>query len=200
MRTSKSGPIRHELASALVLLVFAGGSILDAILGIAQLAGPGPLAAIRAMAATVPLLVATGVWVVLRKHREFSGICFATLALAFPAWFVEFASPIPVSWYLGAGLVLWSMRLGQNLLSWVGTSLLVLAAGAQFHLINYSGAMYLPFVVTVPVFLCAAAYVQWHQVRAQAQDIDLDEQLGDELHLSRYGRLPAEWTAPARRP
>ena len=192
MRTSKTGSIRFERASALILLVFAGGSILDAIFGIAHLAGPGSFWAIQFMAASIPLLIATGVWVALRTQKELSGACFVMFLVAFPAWFVEVASAIPVSWYLGAGLVMWSMRLGQNLLMWVGTSLLVLAAGAQFHLINYTGAMYLPFVITVPVFLCVAAYFQWHQVRAQAQEIDLDEQEKDELHLKRYGRLPNE--------
>ncbi|GAA1498304.1 hypothetical protein [Paeniglutamicibacter kerguelensis] len=192
MPSSKTGSIRYERASALILLVFAGGSILDAIFGIAHLAGSFGFWPIQFMAAAIPLLIATGTWVALRNQKELSGACFIMFAVAFPVWFVEIASVIPVSWYLGAGLVMWSMRLGQNLLMWVGTSLLVLAAGAQFHLINYTGAMYLPFVITVPVFLCVAAYFQWHQVRAQAQEIDLDAQEKAELHLKRYGRLPNE--------
>lgn len=190
MRASTSGPLHYERASALVLLVFSGGAILDAILRIAQLAGTGATSLLHTLTAGVPLLIAAGVWTLLRKHKDLSGACFVMFIVAIAAGWISLYPSIPISWYLGAGLVMWAMRLSQNLLMWVGTSLLVLAAGAQFKLIDYSGALYVPFVITVPVFLCVAAYFQFNQVRARTQDLDLDAAEAAELHLKRYGRLP----------
>ena len=190
MRSSTSGPLRYERASAFVLLVFAGGAILDALLRIALLAGTDVNRLADLMLAAVPSLISLGVWTGLRGHRELVRTCLAMLLAAIAIGWVSLGSALPISWYLGVGIVIWSMRLGQNLLMWVGTSLVVLAAGAQFNLIDYGGALYLPFVITVPVFLGAAAYFQFNQVRAQAQELDLDAAESEELHLKRYGKLP----------
>ena len=190
MRSSTSGTLHYERASALVLLVFSVGAILDAVLRILQWAGTEANPLLHVLTAGIPLLIASGVWTLLRKHKDLSGACFVLFIVAVAVGFTALYPSIPISWYLGAGLVMWSMRLSQNLLMWVGTSLLVLAAGAQFKLIEYDGALFLPFVITVPVFLCVAAYFQFSQVRTQAQELDLDAAESVELHLKRYGRLP----------
>lgn len=192
MRLPKSGTLRYERASALILLVFSGGSILDALLRIAQLAGTDANPLLHALTAGVPLLIAIGVWTLLRKQKELSGTCFVAFMVAVLVGWISPYPSVPISWYLGIGLIMWSMRLGQSLLMWVGTSLLVLAAGAQFKLIDSSGALFLPFVITVPLFLGAAAYFQFNQVRTQADEIDLDAADSAQLHLKRYGRLPTE--------
>jgi hypothetical protein len=102
-------------------------------------------------------------------------------------------SALPLSWYLGIGLVLWAMRLGLNLLTWVGTSLLVLAGWAKFGLIDFTGVIFLPFVLTPVLFLGAAAYFQLHQVRHQQQEeADPEAEQARELHLNRYGREPGQ--------
>lgn len=192
MRHSPPTHLRFERASALILLVFAGGAILDALLRASQLVPGGGLFALLLSTVAVPVFISSAVWIALRFHKELSGACFIQLIVSLAAGVAGLASTVPMNWYLAIGLILWSMRLGQSLLMWVGTSLLVLALGAQLGVIDSTGTLYLPFVMTVPAFLGVAAYFQWHQVRAQAQDVDLDAAEKSDLHLKRYGRLPNE--------
>ena len=171
--------------SALVLLVFAGGSVLDAILRAISRYSPAPGVLPRLLHAAVPLFIAIGhVGVACAGTRTLPGPVLQVL-LAIAVGLLTMDSALPLSWYLGIGLVLWAMRLGLNLLMWVGTSLLVLAGGAQFGLIDFTGVLFLPFVLTPPLFLGAAAYFQWHQVRHRQPETDLETEQANELHLQR---------------
>ncbi|MBV1779913.1 hypothetical protein KRR55_12410 [Paeniglutamicibacter sp. ABSL32-1] len=177
-------------AGALILLVFAGGSVLDAILRTTSRYSPAAGFLPQLLLAAVPLFIALGAWASLRNRRDLSGHLLLQLLLAIAIGILTMRSPLPLSWYLGIGLVLWAMRLGVNLLTWVGTGLLVLVAGAQLGLISYTGVLFLPFVATPALFLGAAAYVQWHQVRHRQQEADPAADLASELHRKRYGREP----------
>ena len=179
-------------AGALVLLVFAGGSVLDAILRTTSRYSPASGFLPQVLLAAVPVFIAIGAWVCLRGRRDLSGHLLLQLLLGVAVGILTMSSPLPLSWYLGLGLVLWAMRLGLNLLMWVGTSLLVLAAGAQFGWISFTGVLFLPFVLTPALFLGAAAYFQLHQVRHQLQDEDPEAERAGELHRKRYGREPGQ--------
>ncbi len=176
--------------TALVLLVFAGGSVLDAILRATSRYSPAAGTLPQLLLAAVPLFIAVGVWICLRGRKGLSGSLFLQLLLAIVLGVLTIGSALPLSWYLGVGLVLWAMRLGRSLLMWVGTSLLVLAGGAQFGMIDFSGVLFLPFAATPPLFLGAAAYFQWHQVRHGQPETDTDAEQAAELHRNRYGREP----------
>ncbi len=190
MLPSTAKAVSPELSSALVLLVFAGGSALDAILRITARYSPSPGALPQLLLAAVPALIAIGVWICLRAKRELSGTMVLQLFLGALVGVLAMGSALPLSWYLGVGLALWAMRLGVNLLTWAGMSLLVLAGGAQLGLVEYSGVLFLPFALTPPLFLGAAAYLQWHQVRHRQLERDLDAEPAQELLRQRYGRDP----------
>ncbi|MFL4473258.1 hypothetical protein ACIPVK_04610 [Paeniglutamicibacter sp. MACA_103] len=179
-------------AGALVLLVFAGGSVLDAILRTTSRYSPAAGVLPQALLAAVPMFIALGAWACLRMRKDLSGHLFLQMLLGIAIGILTMRSALPLSWYLGIGLVLWAMRLGVNLLMWVGTSLLVLAAGAQLGLISFSGVLFLPFAATPVLFLGAAAYFQLHQVRHQQQESNPEADLASELHRKRYGREPGQ--------
>ncbi|WP_411732649.1 hypothetical protein [Paeniglutamicibacter sp.] len=180
-------------SGALVLLVFAGGSVLDAILRTTSRYSPAAGMLPQVLLAAVPMFIAIGAWVCLRSRKDLSGQLLLQLLLGIVIGILAMRSALPLSWYLGIGLVLWAMRLGLNLLMWVGTSLLVLAAGAQFGMIAYTGVLFLPFVATPVLFLGAAAYFQLHQVRhQQQQEVDPEADRASALHRKRYGREPGQ--------
>lgn len=183
-------PASPELSSALVLLVFAGGSTLDAILRVVARYSPSPVAFPQLLLAAVPVLICLGVFICLRGRRDLAGTMAVQLFLGVLVGVLGTGSTLPLSWYLGIGLALWAMRLGVNLLTWAGMSLLVLAGGAQFGLVQYAGVLFLPFALTAPLFLGAAAYFQWHQVRHRQLEPDLDEDPAREILLRRYGGNP----------
>ncbi|MGB9036725.1 MAG: hypothetical protein WCC45_19615 [Paeniglutamicibacter sp.] len=174
--------------TALVLLVFAGGSVLDAILRATSRYSPAAGMLPQLLLAAVPMFIAMGTWICLRGRKGLSGSLFLQLLLAIGVGVLAMGSALPLSWYLGIGLVLWAMRLGRSLLMWAGTSLLVLAGGAQFGMIDFSGVLFLPFALTPPLFLGAAAYYQWHQVRHSQPETDIDAERSAELLRNRYGR------------
>ncbi|MDR7359812.1 hypothetical protein [Paeniglutamicibacter sulfureus] len=126
-------------ASALVLLVFAGGSVLDAILRAISRYTPAAGILPQVLLAGVPVLIVIGTWLCLRGRRDLSAHLLLQLLLGILVGILTMWSALPLSWYLGIGLVFWSMRLGTNLLMWVGTSLLVLAGWAKFGLIDFTG-------------------------------------------------------------
>lgn len=190
MLPSTSRPPVAGLSSALVLLIFAGGSVLDAILRAIYHYSPAPGQLPVLLLAAVPVFIAAGLWICLRGIKSLAGTSLLQLLLAAAVGVVTMASTLPLSWYLGIGLVLWAMRLRHNVLTWVGTSLLVLAAGAQLEMISFSGVLFLPFVLTPPVFLGAAAYYQLHQVRHTQVEADFESEQSIELHRNRYGREP----------
>lgn len=190
MPPSTAKPASPELSSALVLLVFAGGSALDAILRVVSRYSPSPVALPQVLLAAVPALIAIGVFICLRGRRELGGTMVIQLFLGVLVGVLGAGSALPLSWYLGIGLALWAMRLGVNLLTWAGMSLLVLAGGAQFGLVQYSGVLFLPFALTAPLFLGAAAYFQWHQVRHRQLEHNLDAEPSREILRLRYGRDP----------
>lgn len=190
MTPLRSGP-GH--AGALVLLVFAGGSVLDAILRFTSRYSPAAGMLPQMLLAAVPTLIAIGTWVCLRMRKDLSGHLLLQLLLGIAVGILTMSSALPLSWYLGIGLVLWGMRLGLNLLLWVGTSLLVLAGWAKFGLIDFTGVLFLPFVATPVLFLGAAAYFQWHQIRHQQQEeSDPEADRARDLHRNRYGREPGQ--------
>lgn len=180
-------------ASALVLLVFAGGSVLDAILRAISRYTPAAGILPQVLLAGVPVLIVIGTWLCLRGRKDLSVHLLLQLLLGILVGILTMRSALPLSWYLGIGLVFWSMRLGTNLLMWVGTSLLVLAGWAKFGLIDFTGVLFLPFAVTPVLFLAAAAYFQLHQVRHQQQEeADPEAEQARELLLNRYGREPGQ--------
>jgi hypothetical protein len=180
-------------AGALVLLVFAGGSVLDAILRATSRYSPAAGFLPQMMLAAVPMLIAIGTWACLRGRKDLSGHLLLQLLLGIVVGVLTMTSALPLSWYLGIGLVLWAMRLGLNLLMWVGTSLLMLVGWAKFGLIDFTGVIFLPFVLTPVLFLGAAAYFQLHQVRHQQQEeVDPEAEQAIQLHLNRYGREPGQ--------
>lgn len=180
-------------ASALVLLVFAGGSVLDAILRAISRYTPAAGILPQVLLAGVPVLIVIGTWLCLRGRRDLSAHLLLQLLLGILVGILTMWSALPLSWYLGIGLVFWSMRLGTNLLMWVGTSLLVLAGWAKFGLIDFTGVLFLPFAATPVLFLGAAAYFQLHQVRHQQQEEeDPEAEQARELLLNRYGREPGQ--------
>lgn len=181
-------PPHPGYATALVLLVFAGGSVLDAILRATSRYSPAAGMLPQLLLAAVPMVIAIGVWICLRGRQGLSGSLLLQLLLAIGVGVLTMGSALPLSWYLGIGLVPWAMRLGRSLLMWVGTSLLVLAGGAQFGMIDFSGVLFLPFALTPPLFLGAAAYYQWHQVRHSQLETDIDAEQSAQLHRNRYGR------------
>ncbi|RAX49781.1 hypothetical protein DQ353_08095 [Arthrobacter sp. AQ5-05] len=185
-----AGRPRPGSATALVLLVFAGGSVLDSILRATSRYSPAAGMLPQMLLAVVPMFIAIGVWICLRGQKGLSGSLLLQLLLAIGVGVLTMGSALPLSWYLGIGLVLWAMRLGRSLLMWVGTSLLVLAGGAQFGMIEFSGVLFLPFTLTPPLFLGAAAYYQWHQVRHSQLETDSDAEQSAQLHRNRYGREP----------
>lgn len=188
MLPSTAKGLTPEVSSALVLLVFAGGSALEVILRITSRYSPSPGMLPQLMLAAVPGFIAVGVWICLRRKKELTGSMLLQLLLAVTVGILGMGSALPLSWYLGIGLTLWSMRLGVNLLTWVGMSLLVLAGGAQLGLVQYSGVLFLPFALTPALFLGAAAYFQWHQVRHRQLETDPETEPTQELYRRRYGR------------
>ena len=188
MLPTKSRALGPGQSIAMITFTFAGGSVLDAILRItARYSSADPLLP-HLLLAAVPMLIAAGLWVALRGRKELRGIMVLQLLLAASVSVISFRSALPLSWYLGIGLIIWAMRLSTNLLMWVGTSLLVLTAGAQFGMIAYEGVLFLPFVITPVVFLISAAYFQWHQVKNQQPERDSALTAANELHRSRYGK------------
>lgn len=174
-----------------ILTVFAAGSVPDAVIELMAGSGSETSFGVRAAAIAVPVLIALAVAFVLRRQREIRGALILHVVVAAALGLATAGSLAPASWYLGAGLVLWAMRLGRNELMWVGTIVLVLCAGVQFGMLPASGGGHVAVGVLVPLILLGAAVFGWWQLRAGGDTV-APASAADELHRSRYGKLPGQ--------
>lgn len=190
--TSPASPLHSPARiGTLILTVFAAGAVPGAV---AELLAGSDLdghAGLGAAVAAVPVLIALAVWFVLRRQKEIRGALILHVVVAAALGVATAGSVAPLSWYLGAGLVLWAMRLGRNELMWVGTVLLVLCAGVQFSMLPATGFGYVAVGVLAPLILAGAAAYSWWLLRTGG-DIVQEASAADELHRSRYGKLPGQ--------
>ncbi|GAA4361915.1 hypothetical protein [Paeniglutamicibacter cryotolerans] len=190
--TSPASPLHFPARiGTLILTVFAAGAVPGAVLEL--MAGPDVDGrnGLRAAVVALPMLISLAAWFVLRRQKEVRGVMVLQVLLAAVLGLATAGSAAPLSWYLGAGLVLWAMRLGRNELMWVGTVLLVLCAGVQFGMLPAAGFGYVLAGVLAPLILTGAAAYSWWRLRTGG-DIVREASAADELHRSRYGTLPGQ--------